>query len=171
MTEPIEWPPLPEVKRQDLQADVKKLLYQAQLDKIKMELQAGIDEDKATTTANLEREKAGWAIGQWCGRFCLYKKGHYARNVRCCHARTVEIVPTLLRKRGTDGHPGSNYIRLIDRDESTTSIVPTDRSTSTEFGDISIMICEIYTINPGGESKVKVTDNNTGGYTPSWGSS
>lgn len=61
MTEPVEWPPLPEVKSQDPQADVKKLLYQAQLDKIKMELQAGIDEDQATTTANLEREKAGWA--------------------------------------------------------------------------------------------------------------
>jgi Tol biopolymer transport system component len=30
---------------------------------------------------------------------------------------------------------------------------------------------EIYTINPGGGSKFRVTDNNTGDYTPSWGSS
>jgi Tol biopolymer transport system component len=30
---------------------------------------------------------------------------------------------------------------------------------------------EVYTINPGGGGKVKVTDNNTGDYYPSWGSS
>ena len=30
---------------------------------------------------------------------------------------------------------------------------------------------EIYTINPSGGSKFRVTDNNTGDYTPSWGSS
>jgi hypothetical protein len=30
---------------------------------------------------------------------------------------------------------------------------------------------EIYTINPGGGSKVKVTDNDTQDDTPSWGSS
>jgi hypothetical protein len=30
---------------------------------------------------------------------------------------------------------------------------------------------EIYTIKAGGGGKVKVTDNSTGDYTPSWGSS
>ena len=43
----VNWPELPKVDQNDPQADVKKLLYQAQLDVTKVEYQADIEREKA----------------------------------------------------------------------------------------------------------------------------
>jgi hypothetical protein len=68
----VQWPPIPTVTDQDPQAEVKKILYQAQLDYLKAEHEASIALDKARkdaeiesvkreATADIERERADWA--------------------------------------------------------------------------------------------------------------
>jgi hypothetical protein len=65
------WPPLPPVKKNDPQAEVKKIRYQAELDEIKatqqariekqkIGYQADVDKAKADYQADIEREKASW---------------------------------------------------------------------------------------------------------------
>jgi hypothetical protein len=68
----IKWISLPEITKDDTQSEVKKVLYQAQLDVIKAERQAAlaaekaeldakIESDKRESTANIERMKSDWA--------------------------------------------------------------------------------------------------------------
>jgi hypothetical protein len=64
-----DWPALPELTKDDPQAEVKKFLYQAKLEVFKAErqaalanekakLDAGIENEKRESSANIEREKA-----------------------------------------------------------------------------------------------------------------
>ncbi len=69
MTTP--WPPLPQIVRDDPQAEVKKILYQAQVDQIKAKYEAAraaeravlddvIESNKRQSIATTERDKAVW---------------------------------------------------------------------------------------------------------------
>lgn len=54
------WPPLPELTAGDPQAEVKKILYQAQVQLALARRQAGDDARKATRAADDDREHAAW---------------------------------------------------------------------------------------------------------------
>jgi hypothetical protein len=54
----FNWPPLPDITPNDPKAEVKKLLYQAQVDVIKAEKQVDLEIHKGQMAADVEREKA-----------------------------------------------------------------------------------------------------------------
>ena len=68
----VRWPPLPVIRENDSQSEVKKILYQAQVDLVKADyaaaavnLKAAIDDlietRKRESITNAERDKAAWA--------------------------------------------------------------------------------------------------------------
>jgi hypothetical protein len=72
MSTQIQWPAPPAIDNNDPQAEIKKMLYQAQLDVIKAKFEAGLAVEKAKldattedakreSTTNIDREKAEWA--------------------------------------------------------------------------------------------------------------
>lgn len=61
MSNSVDWPPLPFIEEDDPQADVKKVLYQAQVDLVKAKAQAQLDEEKAERDKDTASDAADWA--------------------------------------------------------------------------------------------------------------
>jgi hypothetical protein len=57
---PIDWPQLPAIQANDPQADVKKALFQGQVDVCKLERQYELDADKLKQQENTDKGKASW---------------------------------------------------------------------------------------------------------------